>query len=305
VDRLLGMEIFVAAVERGSFAAAARAFQITPPMVGKHIRALEERLGARLLTRTTRRQKLTEIGRQYYERCKQILQDIHSAERGAENMRSAPRGELRICSPVSFGSMRLAPALADYLAQYPQVNVELVLTDEIVDLVEGQYDAAIRIGNLADSSLVARRLEPYRMLICAAPSYLSRAGVPQTPADLQRHACLDYAYWDKGGGWVLGRSGAERTQVPVCRLRSNNGQALRTAALSGAGIVMQPAVLLADDVAAGRLVPILSKYLRPPRPMHLVYLRDRHQTPKMTALIEFLLQRFSAPRDIRTRGRAK
>src|SRR5689334_24311846 len=190
------MEIFVAAVERGSFAAASRAFQITPPMVGKHIRALEERLGARLLTRTTRRQKLTEIGRQYYERCKQILQDIHSAERAAENMRSEPRGELRICSPVSFGSMRLAPALADYLSKYPQVNVELQLTDEIVDLVEGQYDAAIRIGPLADSSLVARPLEPYRMLICAAPSYLSRAGVPQTPADLQRHACLGYTYWD-------------------------------------------------------------------------------------------------------------
>src|SRR5690348_307261 len=149
------MEIFVAAVERGSFAAASRAFQITPPMVGKHIRHLEERLGARLLTRTTRRQSLTEIGRQYLERCRAILADIAAAESGAEAMRSTPRGTLRVSAPVSFGSLRLAPAMTEYLARYPDVSLDLNLSDHVVDLVEDGFDAAIRIADEIDPGLVA------------------------------------------------------------------------------------------------------------------------------------------------------
>jgi DNA-binding transcriptional LysR family regulator len=152
MDRLLSMEVFVATVDRGSFTAAARAFRITPAMVGKHIRGLEERLGARLLTRTTRHQSMTEIGRNYYERCGQILGAVRDAEASAEAMRVAPKGEFRITAPISFGALRLAPALADYLAAYPEVGVELDLTDQVVDVVKEGFDAAIRIGPLADSS---------------------------------------------------------------------------------------------------------------------------------------------------------
>src|SRR5579872_3837440 len=294
MDRLRSMEIFVGAVDRGSFTATARAFHITPPMVGKHIRSLEERLGVQLLTRTTRRQSLTEPGRRYYERCVRVLEDIRSAEASAEAMRIAPKGELRITAPVSFGALRLAPALADYLATYPEVSVELDVNDTVVDLVKEGFDAAIRLGKLADSALVARRLQPYGTIICAAPAYLARAGVPQSPGDLTRHSCLGFTLWRKNGGWNLGRPDTPAVSIPTCRLRSNSGQALREAALQGAGIVMLAEAILANDIATGRLIPVLSKFVPPPRPMSLLYSRDRHPTPKMTTFIDFIVQRFGA-----------
>jgi DNA-binding transcriptional LysR family regulator len=292
MDRLLSMEVFVATVDRGSFTAAARAFRITPAMVGKHIRGLEERLGARLLTRTTRHQSMTEIGRSYCERCRQILGAVRDAEAGAEAMRVAPKGELRITAPISFGALRLAPALADYLAAYPEVGVELDLTDQVVDVVKEGFDAAIRVGPLADSALVIRRLQPYRMMICAAPSYLKRARVPETPADLAGHTCLAFTLWRNYGGWSLGQTGRLPVKPPACRLRSNNALALRAAALQGVGLILQPEVVLAEDVAAGRLVQVLSKYAPPPRPMSLLYPRDRRPTSKITTFINFVLRRF-------------
>jgi DNA-binding transcriptional LysR family regulator len=292
VDRFLGMEVFVATVDRGSFTAAARTFRITPAMVGKHIRTLEERLGVRLLTRTTRRQSLTEIGRSYYERCRRILEDVRDAEAGAQALRVAPKGELRITAPISFGALRLAPALSDYLAAYPEVSIELDLTDQVVDIVKDGFDAAIRVGSLADSALVARRLKPYRMMICAAPSYLERTGVPETPADLARHTCLAFTLWRNYGGWSLGRTERPPMKLPACRLRSNNALALRAAALQGVGLILQPEVVLADDVAAGRLVQVLPKYVPPSRPMSLLYPRDRRPTSKITTFIDFVLRQF-------------
>lgn len=296
MDKLRSMEIFVAVVDSGSFTAAADAFSISPVMVGKHIKALEERLGSRLLTRTTRRQSLTEIGRQYSERCRQILADIQAAESGAEAMRATPRGTLKISSSVSFGTQRLAPALTDYLARQPDVSVDLNLSDHVVDLVEEGYDAAIRIGTLDDSGLVARPLGPYRMMICASPAYLARMGVPRTPADLAGHQCLDFMHWTKRVRWKL-REMADNPEdnqidMPASRFRSNNGQALRMAALHGHGIVMQTEILLRDDVEAGRLVSLLEPYVPAPRPMHLVYPRDRQATPKLTTFINFILERF-------------
>ncbi|WP_420474658.1 LysR family transcriptional regulator [Noviherbaspirillum sp. ST9] len=294
MDKLRSMEVFVAVVDAGSFTAAAEAFDISPVMVGKHIRMLEERIGARLLTRTTRRQSLTEIGRQYAERCRQILADIHAAESGAEAMRATPRGTLKLSAPVSFGTHRMAAALADYLALYPEVSADLNLNDRVIDLVEEGYDAAVRIGTLDDSSLVARPLAPYRMMICASPGYLARAGTPRTPADLAAHQCLDFMHWNKRLRWRLSDPHAEAPEVPASRFRSNNGQALRMAALRGHGIVMQTEILLAEDVDAGRLVSLLEDYVPAPRPMHLVYPRDRQATPKLTTFVDFMLERFGA-----------
>lgn len=292
MDKLRSMEIFVAVVDSGSFTAAAEAFSISPVMVGKHIKALEERLGSRLLTRTTRRQSLTEIGRQYSERCRQILADIQAAESGAEAMRATPRGTLKISSSVSFGTQRLAPALTDYLARHPDVSVDLNLSDHVVDLIEEGYDAAIRIGTLNDSGLVARPLAPYRMMICASPAYLARMGVPRAPADLAGHQCLDFMHWTKRVRWKLRETEDSQVDMPASRFRSNNGQALRMAALHGHGIVMQTEILLRDDVDAGRLVSLLEHYVPAPRPMHLVYPRDRQATPKLTTFINFILNRF-------------
>lgn len=293
MDRLRSMEVFVAVVDAGSFTAAADTFGISAVMVGKHIRELEERLGSRLLARTTRTQKLTEIGHQYAERCRQILADIRSAESGAEAMRSTPRGALRISAPVSFGTLRLAPAMTEYLALYPDVHLDLNLNDRMVDLLEEGYDAAIRIGDLSDSSLVARPLMSYRMMICASPEYLKRAGVPRTPDDLSTHQCLDFTPLNRRVRWNL--NGTE-SEFPASRFRSNNGQALRMAALRGYGIVLQSELLLGEDVAAGRLVALLEDYLPAPRPVSLLYPRDQLATPKMTTFIEFMVRHFGHAR---------
>jgi len=293
MDKLRSMEIFVAVVDAGSFTAAAERFDMSPVMVGKHIRHLEERLGARLLARTTRRQSLTEIGLQYAERCRAILADIDAAETGAEAMRTTPRGTLKITSATSFGTQCLAPAMADYLALYPDVSVDLQLNDRFVDLVEDGFDAAVRIGALDDSSLIARPLMPYTMILAASPAYLKRAGVPRTPEDLHKHECIDYAHWNRRVSWKLQTNDGNEMELPASRFRSNNGQALRMAALRGYGIIMQAELLIGEDVAAGRLVPLLQAYLPPPRPVHLVYPRDRRPTPKFTTFVDFMLERFA------------
>ena len=293
MDKLRSMEILVAVVDQGSFTAAAETFRISPVMVGKHIRQLEERLGTRLLARTTRRQSLTEIGRQYVEQCRQILAQIAAAETGAEAMRATPRGKLKITAPVSFGSECIAPLMADYLAAYPDVSLELNLNDRMADLVEEGFDAAIRIGALEDSGMVARPLRPYAMVICASPAYLARHGTPRTPDDLARHECVDFMQWSRHMRWRLSGKEARHDGVtPESRFRSNNGQALRMAALHGFGIVMQAEILLAGDIAAGRLVPLLADYVPAPRLMHLLYPRDRQPTPKLTTFIDFLLERY-------------
>ncbi len=292
MDRLLGMEVFVAVVDTGSFTAAAELFRLSAPMVGKHIRELESRLGVRLLTRTTRRQSLTEAGRDYYLRCKNILEEIKAAETGAEALRAAPRGNLRINAPVSFGSLKLAPAIAHYLAAYSDVSVELTLNDRIVDIVDEGYDVAIRIGALNDSNLIARPLTAYRMVICAASSYLERAGIPVSPADLVRHQCLGFTHWKKRGGWRLQRSEISESMLPKSRFQSNNGQALRTAALAGFGIVMQPEILLGDDISNGLLIGVLKDFWPTPQPMHLIYPNDRQAVPKLTTFVDFILSQF-------------
>ncbi|MCX7295267.1 LysR family transcriptional regulator [Janthinobacterium sp.] len=293
MDKLRSMEIFVSVVDQGSFTAAADTFRISPVMVGKHIRQLEERLGTRLLARTTRRQSLTEIGQQYVEQCRQILAQIAAAETGAEAMRATPRGKLKITAPVSFGSERIAPLMAEYLAAYPDVSLELNLNDRMVDLVEEGFDAAIRIGALEDSGMVARPLQHYAMVICASPDYLAKHGTPRTPDDLARHECVDFMQWSRHMRWRLSGKEARHDGAAVeSRFRSNNGQALRMAALHGFGIVMQAEILLADDIAAGRLVPLLRDYVPAPRLMHLLYRRDRQPTPKLTTFIDFMLERY-------------
>jgi DNA-binding transcriptional LysR family regulator len=294
MDKLRSMEIFVAVVDTGNFTAAAASFDISPVMVGKHIAQLEATLGARLLTRTTRRQSLTEIGRQYVDSCRAILAQIAAAESGAEAMRSVPRGRLRITAPFSFGSEWLTPAISDYLGLHPEVSVDLNLNDRMVDLVEEGYDAAVRIGALDDSGMIARPLFHYAMAICASPAYLARHGTPQTPDDLAAHECLDFMVGTVGVHWRLQsiqELRGKREQAPS-RFRTNSGQALRMAALKDFGIVMQAEVLLAQDIAAGRLVPVLCGYLPAPRPMHLVYPRDRQATPKLTTFIDFMVERF-------------
>ena len=294
MDKLRSMEIFVAVVDAGNFTAAASRFNLSPVMVGKHIAQLEATLGASLLTRTTRRQSLTEIGSQYAEQCRSILAQISAAESGAEAMRNTPRGRLRITAPTSFGSEWLAPVIADYLQLHQEVSVDLNLNDRMVDLVEEGYDVAVRIATLEDSSMIARPMRHYGMAICASPEYLRKRGTPQTLAELADHECLDFIVGMVGIHWrmqTMRDQNGKRT-LPECRFRANNGLALRMAALQGFGIVMQAEILVAQDIAAGRLVPILCDYLPAPRPMQLVYPRDRLATPKLTTFVDFVVERF-------------
>ncbi|MES2046873.1 MAG: LysR family transcriptional regulator, partial [Pseudomonadota bacterium] len=203
MDKLRSMEVFVNVVDAGSFTAAARAFDISTVMVGKHIAGLEQRLGARLLNRTTRRQSLTEIGELYCEQCRQILAQIQVAETGAVAMRASARGTLKISAPVAFGSELLAPAMASYLDKYREVSLDLELSNRLSDVIEEGLDAAIRIGHLDDSAMVARALRPHSMIICASPAYLKKFGTPNSPDDLAQHECLDFLHWRRLLRWRL------------------------------------------------------------------------------------------------------
>ncbi|POZ61317.1 LysR family transcriptional regulator [Chromobacterium alticapitis] len=290
MDRLLSMELFVAVVELGSLTAAAEAHRLSQPMVGKHLAALEARLGGKLLVRTTRRQQLTELGQHYYQRCRAILADLAAAEDAAALLREQPRGVLRVNASVTFGTLRLAPLLAEFMARYPEIGVELELCDQLVNLVAEGYDAVFRIGHLADSGLVARRLKPYRMMIAASPAYLARRGKPETPEQLAEHDCLGFSRWRRDDGWdALARLHA--AHIPSSRFQCNQGQALRQLALAGAGIVLQAETLLADDVAAGRLVSLLDGYLPEAKPMHLLFPADRQPLPKLRVFVDFIVER--------------
>lgn len=195
MDRLSSMAAFVKAAEVGSFAAAADALGMSPQMVAKHVTHLEDRIGTRLLNRTTRRQSLTEIGRSYYERCKLVLADADWADSLAGEARAEPRGRLRVNAPVSFGAKSLVPMIARYLRAHPDVDVDLVLNDRTIDLIEEGFEVAFRIGPLTDSSMTACAIAPFRLVACASPAYLRERGVPTTPADLSGHDCLRYAHW--------------------------------------------------------------------------------------------------------------
>jgi DNA-binding transcriptional LysR family regulator len=297
MDRLTSMSIFVRVVALGGFAAAAREADISATMAAKHVQALESHLGARLLNRTTRRQSLTEVGQVYYTRCKSLLAEVDAAESSVSQLRAAPRGTLRITAPVTFGTQRLAPALADFLRLYAEVNVDLTLNDRVADLIDEGFEAAIRVGHLADSRLVARPLQPYRSMLCASPDYIRRRGRPKVPQDLRSHDCLGFSFAGVHGRWRLSRGNEEQTVTFTPRLRANNGEGLRRAALAGVGIVLQPEVLLVDDVRDNRLVPVLPTWKPPARPLHLLYVRDRQATPKLQCFIDFIAERFKADRD--------
>ena len=296
MDRLTSMGAFVMAAESGSYASAAERLGLSPQMVAKHVAALEQRLGARLLNRTTRRQSLTELGSAYYERCKHILSEAQAADSLAQIMNDTPRGKLKISAPVTFGSYSLMPFVTEFLRQHPEVEIDLHLTDRFVDLVEESYEVTFRIGPLTSSSLTARPLAPYRLVACAAPSYLAERGVPQIPDDLQNHECLGYAYWSRPADreWVFCKdSVVERVQV-ASRLQVNESKALLSAALDGFGIVLGPEDFLEPSLRSGELVRLLADYEAPSRQMHLLYTANRQRTAKLRRFIDAALARFGA-----------
>lgn len=291
------MQVFVKVAEAGSFAAAAAELGMSPAMVAKHIRSLEERFQLSLIHRTTRRQSLSEFGHTFLERCRNVLLEVDAAKNLAAESQTVPRGILRVNAPITFGTTCLPGALADYLRAYPEVSVELSVTDRTVDLVDEGYDAVIRIGNLADTTLRARPLTPYDMVLCAAPSYLAGRPLPCRPRDLEQHACLGFANWVPPGEWRFdGPDGVEIAQVRG-PLTVDMGHALRTAALAGLGIILQPRILLEQDIKAGLLVPLLPAWRPPSYPMHLLTVPDRRRTRKLESFVEFITRRFPPSRN--------
>jgi DNA-binding transcriptional LysR family regulator len=293
VNKLASMEMFVRVVESGSFVAAAEASQVSATMVAKHIRTIEQRLGARLLHRTTRRQQLSDVGRLYYERCKHVLAEVELAEASASELQASPKGQLRLIAPVSFGSHSLVPALSAYMALYPEVGIELTLDNRRPNLLDKGFELGIHIGEINEPGVVARPLRPYRRVLAAAPSYLARHGQPEHPEQLSEHACLGLSYWRRYDYWrLIGPAGETRNVNVQTRFTANQGNALRIAALRGVGIVLQPEVVLADDLAAGRLLPVLPEWSLMPSPMYLIYPQDLRPTAKLRSVIDFLLARF-------------
>lgn len=307
MDKFTSMAVFVQAVEAGSFAAAANALELSAPMVGKHVRQLEQALGVTLLNRSTRRQSLTEVGRNYYERCKIVLAEVDAADAIALESRHLALGHLRISASLNYGTHCLAPVLAGYRALHPQVTLGLELSDSVVDVISGGYDAVFRVGTLPDSGLRARPLAPYRMVACAAPAYLHAHGTPHTPAELARHECLGFTHWSPREVWYFDGPGdaALREEVTIHGpLTSNTGDALRVAALGGMGIILQPHALVAADLQAGRLVQVLPRYAAPALPVHVVTAPGRLRTHKLQSFVDYVVQALGPgqPETARTPG---
>jgi DNA-binding transcriptional LysR family regulator len=298
MDLFQAMGVYVKVVETGSMTAAAQACGLSTTMVGNHLRALEQRLGVSLLKRTTRRQNLTEFGATYYQRCKDVLGLVDDSEQLAAQAQDEARGLLRLTAAPAFGAESLVPGLAAFSLQCPHVQLEVVLTNQIIDPIEQNFDAAIRLGVIETSGLIARPLQDYTLNICAAPEYLQRRGIPTEPQQLREHDCLAFSY-PAGDDWqsvakewrLTGPQG--EVVVPVSGpMAINSSPALRQAALAGMGIVMLPDVVVGQDLADGRLITLLRDYPPPSRPMHLVYTQDRYRLPKLRRFVDFVMARW-------------
>jgi DNA-binding transcriptional LysR family regulator len=258
MERSGEMEVFARVVQEGAFSAAARSLELTPSAVSKLIARLERRLGARLLTRTTRALTLTEEGEAYYQSVQRILQALDEADQHVSG--GTVRGRLRINASIPFGTMYIAPLIPDFLALHQALSIDLSLTDDVIDLMAQRADVAIRMGNLPDSGLIARKLAESRRVICAAPSYLARKGTPQTPTDLRHHDCVTFNFKRLQSSWPFRADGRDFELSVTGNLQVNNGETMRQMALRGAGIARLGQFHVADDIRAGALVPILETY---------------------------------------------
>jgi DNA-binding transcriptional LysR family regulator len=288
-DKLRSMQVFAAAATAGSFAAAAQELNMSAVMVGKHVQALEQQLGARLIERSTRRQALTEIGAAYLERCRDVLAGVEAADRVAENLRAEPQGSLRISAPATYGEQRLAPIIGAYAALYPKVNIDLVLSNRVVDMAEEGIDVAIRSGPIGDTGLIARPLRPGRVLVAASPAYLKRRGMPRHPSDLAGHNCLVFA--GTNSTWRFARGGEEVAVRVRGSLVSNTGASLVAAAIAGVGVAVQAELLMEPVLKSGQLIRLLPKWELPSRPLHILRRPESRPSAKVRSFVDFVIER--------------
>ncbi len=294
MDRLTSMNVFVKSADLGSFAATAEALEMSPQMVAKHIEFLETRLGTTLINRTTRRQSLTDVGRAYYDRCKLVLSEAEAADSLALDMHTQPKGVLKVSAPMTFGAFNMPPFVMKFLAKHPEMQIDLSLSDRYVDPLEKGVEVMIRIGELKDSSLIARPLAPYRLIACASPDYLSKGSTPNTPSELAKHDCLVYANRSPiiPYRWRFTQEGKSQEVTVNGRFRCNNWKALLHAAIAGFGIILGPETILAAELSTGRLVRVLANYEGPAKPMHVVYPVTRKPTIKLRSFVDALVTEF-------------
>jgi DNA-binding transcriptional LysR family regulator len=295
MDRALEMLVFCTVVEKGSFVGACEPLEMSKAAISRYVSGLEERLGVRLLHRTTRRLSLTDEGRQFYHQAKEVLAMMGAAEEAVSSAAPEPTGVLRVNAPVSFGITHLGPIWADFMQAYPKVELDISLNDRLVDLVEEGFDAAVRIARMENSSLIGRRLASTRMRLCASPAYLERHPPVLTLADLTHHGVVAYTNFASGNDWLFeGPDGPEsvRTRSVV---RCNNGDTCRSIALAGGGISLQPSFMVAKDLHAGTLLEILPDYRSIELGVYVVYPSRKHLPPKVRALVHFLGERFAQP----------
>jgi DNA-binding transcriptional LysR family regulator len=296
MDRFENAKVFAAVVEAGGFTAAAERLGLSRAAASKHVQQLEERLGARLLERTTRRVNVTEAGRAFYQQCRRILADLEDAERAASELHNEPRGELRVIAPTNFGLAELGTAVADLIVAYPRLHINLTFNDRVTDPIEGGYDVAISVGRPrgTSSSLVVRKLNTSRRILCASPDYLARRGVPKRPEDLGSHDCLSYSYLEQPDEWhLIGRDG-ERVVKVSGPIVTSHRQVLRTAAVRGLGIAYGPVIFFHEDMVAGRVVQVLPQFRLPEATIYAVYAAGRQLSAKVKAFNDFMARYFAA-----------
>ncbi|HUC52103.1 MAG TPA: LysR family transcriptional regulator [Xanthobacteraceae bacterium] len=296
MDRFENTRVFAAVVEAGSYTAAAERLGMSRAAVSKHVLQLEERLGARLLNRTTRRVSATEPGRTFYEQCRRILAELEDAERAAGELHNEPRGELRIIAPTNFGLAEIGSAITDLALAYPRLRINLTLNDHVTDPIAEGYDIAISVGRPrgASSSLIARKLNSSRRILCAAPDYLTRRGTPRRPEDLAQHACLTYSYLEPPDEWHLIGHDGERVVKISGPIVTSHREVLKTAAVRGLGIAYGPVIFFREDLKAGRVVEVLPKFKLPEATIYAVYPVGQQRSAKVLAFNDFMTRYFAA-----------
>ncbi|HEY8026325.1 MAG TPA: LysR family transcriptional regulator [Burkholderiaceae bacterium] len=293
MDRLRAFEVFVEVVRRSGFARAAEALDTSPANVTRYVSDLEAHLGTRLLNRSSRKISLTESGEALYERAKSILEEVAEAEAVSSLSTLHPRGTLRINAPLSFGVLHLAPLWPQFLKRYPEIELDIALSDRVVDILEEGYDMAIRISRVAGNTHSARKLATSQNIVCASPAYLRKHGTPRVPADLLEHACIGYRYSATADEWnFLDHAGHTHAVKVPCVMHTNNGDTARAAALGGTGIIWQPTFLVGADLRAGRLVALLPGFRMPDIDILALYPSRRHLSAKVRVMIDFLVEAF-------------
>lgn len=294
MDKLVSIRAFTRVVALGSFSSAARELRLSRSAISKYIFDLERDLGVQLLNRTTRSASPTDNGLSYYERCVAILAELDEADRAATERQKHARGVLKVNAPMSFGTLYLGKLIADFMAEHPDLQVQLVLSDQQIDTVQEGFDVTIRLADSRSSSLIARKLAPAQRVFCASPEYLKERGVPKVPDDLRRHDCLSYGYLSTGVQWKLtGDDGDHWIQVPW-KLCSNNAEVLRDAAVKGRGIALLPMFIAAPDLQSGKLEAVLGRYQAPEIHLCALYPPTRHLPLKVRVFIDFLARQFGS-----------